>query len=97
MGGGYVLDFSNQTFAEFFADELGVDIDFTRVGNDTRWHAAERQAHYGPLLRSSPASTVRENAAGGCSELRCESVHGDIEYIGRCYLDNGPSKRRINV
>ena len=24
MGGGYVLDFSNQTFAEFFADELGV-------------------------------------------------------------------------
>lgn len=27
MGGGYVLDFSNRTFAEFFADELGVDID----------------------------------------------------------------------
>ena len=27
MGGGYVLDFSNRTFAEFFADELGIDID----------------------------------------------------------------------
>lgn len=26
MGGGYVLDFSNQTFADFFTDELGVDI-----------------------------------------------------------------------
>src|SRR5882762_266366 len=26
MGGGYVLEFSNRTFAEFFADELGVDI-----------------------------------------------------------------------
>jgi len=26
MGGGYVLDFSNQTFAEFFNEELGVDI-----------------------------------------------------------------------
>ena len=24
MGGGYVLDFSNRTFAEFFADELVV-------------------------------------------------------------------------
>ena len=27
MGGGYVLDFSDRTFREFFADELDVDID----------------------------------------------------------------------
>lgn len=27
MGGGYVLDFSNRTFSEFFHDELGVNID----------------------------------------------------------------------
>ena len=27
MGGGYVLDFSNTTFAQFFIDEVGVDID----------------------------------------------------------------------
>lgn len=27
MGGGYVLEFTNQTFAEFFADELNVHID----------------------------------------------------------------------
>lgn len=27
MGGGYVLDFSNRTFSEFFVEELGVDID----------------------------------------------------------------------
>ena len=26
MHGGYVLDFTNQTFAEFFGEELGVDI-----------------------------------------------------------------------
>jgi len=26
MGGGYVLNFSNRTFAEFFLDELGIDI-----------------------------------------------------------------------
>jgi restriction endonuclease Mrr len=27
MGGGYVLDFSNRTFSEFFVEELGIDID----------------------------------------------------------------------
>ena len=31
MEGGYVLDFSNRTFSEFFHEELGVDID------DRRW------------------------------------------------------------
>ena len=30
MGSGYVLDFTNQTFAEFFEDELGIDIDDPR-------------------------------------------------------------------
>lgn len=36
MGGGYVLDFSNRTFSEFFMDELGVNIDnpkFEAEGN----------------------------------------------------------------
>lgn len=27
MGGGYVLDFSNRTFADYFKDEIDVDID----------------------------------------------------------------------
>ncbi len=38
MGDGYVLDFNNQTFAEFFADELAVDIYHSRwetQGTDT--------------------------------------------------------------
>ena len=30
MGGGYVLDFSNRTFSEFFNEELGVNIDDPR-------------------------------------------------------------------
>jgi len=30
MGGGYVLDFSNTTFAQFFVDEVGVNIDEAR-------------------------------------------------------------------
>ncbi len=31
MEGGYVLDFSNRTFAEFFQEELRVDIDDVRL------------------------------------------------------------------
>lgn len=34
MGGGYVLDFSNRTFSEFFNEELGVDIDEPRFEID---------------------------------------------------------------
>jgi len=30
MGGGYVLNFSNKTFAEFFSEELGINIDDPR-------------------------------------------------------------------
>lgn len=54
MGGGYVLDFTNQTFAEFFADELGIAI------YDPRWEAtgtskAKRLRYF---LRNSPPPTV---------------------------------------
>jgi hypothetical protein len=34
MGGGYVLDFSDRTFAAFFAEELGIDIDEPRFSVD---------------------------------------------------------------
>jgi Restriction endonuclease len=34
MGGGYVLDFSNKTFAEFFDEELNVNIDHPRYSAD---------------------------------------------------------------
>lgn len=34
MGGGYVLDFSNRTFSEFFNEELGINIDDTAYDAD---------------------------------------------------------------
>jgi hypothetical protein len=34
MGGGYVLNFSNKTFAEFFAGELNIDIDQPAYNGD---------------------------------------------------------------
>ncbi len=30
MGGGYVLNFSDRTFAQFFAEEINIDIDDRR-------------------------------------------------------------------
>ena len=54
MEGGYVLNFSNRTFADFFHEELGVDID------DPRWAAqggskAKRLRYY---LRQAKAKTA---------------------------------------
>jgi len=34
MGGGYVLDFSDRTFAAFFAEELGINIDESRYSTE---------------------------------------------------------------
>lgn len=31
MGGGYVLNFSDRTFSQFFAEELNSDIDDPRI------------------------------------------------------------------
>ena len=36
MGDGYVLNFSNRTFADFFREELQVDIDHPRLGRARR-------------------------------------------------------------
>ena len=54
MEGGFVLDFSNRTFADFFRDELDVDID------DPRWEAqggskAKRLRYY---LRQADRQTA---------------------------------------
>lgn len=54
MHGGYVLDFTNHTFAIFFADELGVDIDAPRWEVDGT-SKAKRLRYY---LRNNPAPVV---------------------------------------
>ena len=50
MEGGYVLDFSNRTFAEFFHEELGVDIydDRSPCGLVPIDSAPPRKPHPGP-------------------------------------------------
>jgi len=54
MQGGYVLDFSNQTFSDFFFDEFGVDIYDDRYsdGGDSK---AKRLRFY---LRQAPSDQV---------------------------------------
>ncbi len=56
MEGGYVLDFSNRTFAEFFREELRVDIDHPRwaVQGGSK---AKRLRYY---LRTANPNTVRD-------------------------------------
>ena len=56
MGGGYVLNFSNKTFAEFFADQLGVDID-SPVYSQEGTSKGKRLRYY--LWKATPADVVR--------------------------------------
>jgi hypothetical protein len=53
MGGGYVLDFSDRTFAEFFAEELGINIDEARFQAEGTSKA--KRLRY--LLKTSDRST----------------------------------------
>ena len=55
MGGGYVLDFNNRTFAEFFQDELGIDIDDLRYAREGT-SKAKRLRYF--LRTSSQSATV---------------------------------------
>ena len=54
MGGGFVLDFNNRTFAEFFADELKINID------DQRWYVegSSKAKRLRFFLRRSSAAVV---------------------------------------
>ena len=54
MGSGYVLDFSNQTFHEFFVDELGVNI------YDPRWEGGgdSKAKRLRFFLRNNPPATI---------------------------------------
>ena len=54
MGGGYVLDFTNRTFTEFFEDEVGVNIDDPRYEADGT-SKARRLRYY---LRTADRQTV---------------------------------------
>src|SRR5262245_46057530 len=60
MGGGYVLDFSNATFAAFFQDELGVDIDDVRYDAEGT-SKAKRLRYY--LRTASPEAAAKTIAA----------------------------------
>ena len=55
MGDGYVLNFSNRTFSEFFAEELGVDFDQPRWSVDGG-SKAKRLRTISYLFRQTPFS-----------------------------------------
>jgi hypothetical protein len=66
MGGGYVLDFSDRTFAEFFCDELEIDIDDPKFSVEGT-SKAKRLRYF---LRTSDSST-RVRVLKALWEYRC--------------------------
>lgn len=82
MGDGYVLNFSNRTFSEFFTEELGVDIDQPRWSEDgsskaKRLRTYLRQADRETALRTLQALWEYREA----SSLHVE--HSPISEKGR--------------
>ena len=66
MGGGYVLDFSDRTFAEFFCDELEIDIDHPKL----RVEGTSKAKRLRYFLRISDSST-RVRVLKALWEYRC--------------------------
>jgi len=62
MGGGYVLDFSDKTFAIFFAEEVGVNIDEPRYSAEGT-SKAKRLRYF--LRTCEPAVRLRTLNARG--------------------------------
>jgi hypothetical protein len=54
MQGGYVLDFSNQTFSNFFEDEFGIDI-YDDLYSENGTSKAKRLSFF---LRKAPPDSI---------------------------------------
>lgn len=86
MGSGYVLDFSDRTFAEFFESEFGIDID------DDRYR----------FMGTSKANRLRafievEDAAVVARVLRALRKHCEAILIRRGHPDDGLGPRMAEV
>ena len=59
MGDGYLLNFSNSTFSEFFAEELGVDIDLPRWSANGRSKAKRLRTYLRQADRETTLRTLQ--------------------------------------
>lgn len=67
MGGGYVLDFSDRTFAAFFTDELGININQSRYCAEGT-SKAKRLRYF---LKSEPTLRIRTLLADWSDGFAC--------------------------
>ncbi|MBL4750421.1 MAG: hypothetical protein JKX71_07560 [Amylibacter sp.] len=74
LGSGCVLDFSNRSFAEFFTDEIGVDIYSTRF-SDTGESNAKRLSSFIKQASFSQVSQILK----ALWEIQNESTEEEIE------------------
>jgi hypothetical protein len=103
MGQGYVLDFSNRTFAEFFDNEMGVDIDDQRWNGNGTSKANRLRAYLkltddakvGKLLRALDdyRTTTSFQTLNADSELQAKF----LEIVGRLTSTTDPTKAEIDT
>ena len=70
MGGGYVLDFSDRTFAAFFSEELSINIDESRYAGEGTSKAKRLRV----LSQDVQSSHESSHAVGALGVPRSEST-----------------------
>jgi hypothetical protein len=78
MGGGYVLSFSNQTFAEFFFEELGIDINDEKYS--VRGESKGKRMRYFLQTAPRPIAAKALNVLWECRQAELERT-GEKETI----------------
>ena len=71
MGSGYVLDFSNRTFAEFFLDNFGIDIYDDKSIEQAPWYVSHGDCLMGASGQNP--STGSHSLSKGNSTSLCSS------------------------
>ena len=86
-GSGYVLDFSNRTFAEFFKDEFGIDIDAVRYHTNGSSKANRLRSFLQLELESTAARVLRglwkyrEDVNGPLDRADAKAVHQETRFF----------------
>ncbi|NPD66314.1 hypothetical protein HN018_23500 (plasmid) [Lichenicola cladoniae] len=82
MGEGYVLDFSNKTFAEFFDAEMGVDID-ANVWTENGTSKANRLRCYLQVADASKAAKVLRALDDYRTSISFQPLNEDGELLAK--------------
>lgn len=101
-GPGYILDFSNRTFAEFFARDLGINIDADQYAKDGTSKGKRLRCFLAQVDDTTAARTLR--ALRSYREMSGRTLSADIEarFAGElaaliAKLEDSDARTQINV